>query len=139
MEVTFWVIVDECSVAQGMNGNKLIILDGGAEESEQGYIDTSISIRVGEREPEGAIIERSGTLTLSATRWVTDAEYAEIAERVIAVKAGKGTISVWLNVEADTVKTDEEGIPSVEGTGPLAIGKMDIIYQLGSREEREEE
>ena len=135
----FWVVVDECSVAQGMNGNKLIILDGGAEESEQGYIDTSISIRVGEREQEGAMIERGGALMLSATRWVTDAEYAEIAERVIAVKAGKGAISVWLNVEADTVETDDDGIPSVGGTGPLAIGGMDIIYQLGSREEREEE
>ncbi|KAF0145653.1 MAG: hypothetical protein FD153_227 [Rhodospirillaceae bacterium] len=138
MEVTFWVIVDECSVAQGMNGNKLVILDGSAEESDQGYIDASISIRVGEREAEGALIERNSNLTLSVTRWVTDAEYTEIAQRIMAVKGGNGTVSVWLNVEGDTVEMDEDGMPNVDGTGLLAIGEMDIIYQLGSKGEREE-
>lgn len=138
MEVTFWIIVDEYSVAQGMNGNKLIILDGGAEESEQGYIDASVSIRVGEHKPEGALIERNGSLTLSVTRWVTDAEYAEIAQRIMTVKAGDGAISVWLNVEGDTVEADDDNVPTVAGTGPLAIGEMDIIYQLGGKSDQEE-
>ncbi len=130
MEATFWIIINECSVAQGINGHKLIILDGSGAEAEQGYIDASVAIRVGARAPEGALIERNGSLILSATRWVSDAEYTEIAQRIIAVKAGNGTVSVWLNVESDTVEMDGNGIPRVLSASYFTLKEGDIIYQF---------
>ena len=130
MEATFWIIINECSVAQGINGNKLIILDGSGEEAEQGSIDASVAIRVGAREAEGALIEKNGSVMLSATRWVSDAEYTEIAQRIIAVKAGHGTVSVWLNVESDTVEMDENGIPRVHGVSSFSLKEGEIIYQF---------
>ncbi len=130
MKATFWIIINECSVAQGINGQKLIILDGSGAEAEQGYIDASVAIRVGAGEPEGALIERNGSLMLSATRWVSDAEYAEIAQRIIAVKAGNGTVSVWLNVESETVEMDGNGTPRVYGISSFSLKEGDIIYQF---------
>ncbi|VBB69043.1 hypothetical protein RIEGSTA812A_PEG_516 [invertebrate metagenome] len=128
MAATFWVVIEECSVAQGINGNKLILLDGSVEAAEQACIDASVAIRVGAHELEGALSEKNGRFMLSATRWVSEAEYTEIAQRVIAVRAGKGHVSVWLDVATDSA--DINDISKFLNTVPFSIISIEIIYQF---------